>query len=122
MKAFWVLSLVALALGCNHEVGSGVVCPAIAMAGLDVGVTSEQTAQALCDATVTATDGSYVERLVATSCRYAGAFERPGTYVLRAEGTGFLAKEVSDVRVIMGTGQCPHVQAVRLDIQLKTEP
>jgi hypothetical protein len=117
-KLLLLLCLAAAGLGCDHEAAPGGACPAIAQAGLDVGVAIDQTAEAVCDAAVTATDGSYAERLITTSCRYVGAFERPGTYVLRVEAPGFLTKEVSDVRVIRGAGQCPHVQAARLDIQL----
>jgi hypothetical protein len=118
MKKLLVLGLAALASGCDHEGGSGGACLAIAQAGLDVGVASDPTAQAVCDAAVTATDGSYAERLVATSCRYIGAFERPGTYLVRVEAAGFVTREVGDVRVIVGTGHCPHVQAARLDIRV----
>jgi hypothetical protein len=117
-KRLVFLGLAALASGCDHESGPGVACPAMARAGLDVGVTVDPTAQAVCDAAVTATEGSYAERLIATSCRYIGAFERPGTYRLRVEAAGFLANEVGDVRVIVGGGQCPHVEAARLDIRV----
>lgn len=122
MKRFWVLSLSALAWGCDQGPGPGVVCTAIAVAGLDVGVASDRGAQGVCDATVTATDGSYRERLTPTSCRYVGAYERPGTYVLHVERTDFLAREVRDVRVIMAAGECPHPQTVRLDIQISPTP
>jgi hypothetical protein len=109
-------------VGCEQSSGPSAVCPAIATAGLDVGVASERTGEPLCDATVTATDGSYSEQLAPVSCRYFGAFEGPATYVLRAERAGFQAKEVRDVRVSMGTGQCPHVNVVHLDIQLSPMP
>ncbi len=55
MKRLLILCAAAFACGCPPE--EEVVCTAIAAAGLSVGVTNEQTSQALCDATVTATEG-----------------------------------------------------------------
>jgi len=115
MKRILVLCVSALAWGCERD---PVVCTAIAAAGLSVGVTNEQTGQALCDATVTATDGDYSETLFPNECRYVGAWERPGTYRVRAEARGFAAKTIDDVRVVMGTGECRHVQEVQLKIAL----
>jgi len=95
-----------------------VACTAIAQAGLDVSVINEQNGQGICDATVTAEDGTYREALPAFSCRFVGAYERPGTYVVRAERTGFVTREVTNVRVTMMTGDCPHVETVRVQIRL----
>jgi hypothetical protein len=116
MKRILILCAAALACGCPPE--EGVFCTAIAAAGLSVGVTNEQTSQPLCDATVTATEDGYSETLVGNGCRYVGAWERPGTYRVRAEAPGFGAKTIGDVRVAMGTGECPHVQEMQLEIPL----
>jgi hypothetical protein len=116
MKRLLFLCAAALACGCPPE--DMVACPTVASAGLDVGVTSEQTGQPLCDATVTAAEGSYSETLVSNGCRYFGAWERPGSYAVRAAAPGFAAKTIADVRVAMGTGQCPHVQVTQLEIAL----
>jgi hypothetical protein len=116
VKKILVLCVAALAWGCDGD--SGVVCTAIAAAGLSVGVTNEQTSHALCDATVTATEGSYTETLFPNGCRYLGAWERSGTYRVRVEAQRFSTKTITDVRVVMGTGKCPHVQEVRLEIPL----
>ncbi len=94
------------------------VCPAVATAGLTVEVSNAATAQPICDAVVTATDGGYAERLVPTSCSYVGAFERPGTYQVSAEKAGFVPKQVGPVQVVMENGQCPHVRGVRVTIPL----
>ena len=116
MKRLLILCAAAFACGCPSE--EDVVCTAIAAAGLSVGVTNERTGQAQCDATVTATEGSYSETLSSYGCRYIGAWERPGTYRVRAEARGFATKAIADVRVVMGTGECRHVQEVQLEIAL----
>jgi hypothetical protein len=70
---------------------------------------------------VTTTEGGYSERLFEAACRFVGAYERPGTYVVRAARAGFVAREVASVRVVMGGGECPHVQEVRVPIALSPE-
>jgi hypothetical protein len=117
MKRPLALGALLLASACSPR-DDGVLCTTIAAAGLSVGVANEQTSQALCDATVTATEGSYSETLFPNGCRYLGAWERPGTYRVRAEAAGFVSKTVDEVRVVMGSGQCPHVKEVQLDIPL----
>ena len=109
--------LVTLGLpGCDST--PMVACTAIAQAGLDVSVINEQNGQGICDATVTAEDGSYREALPAFSCRFVGAYERPGSYLVRAERAGFVTREVTNVRVTMMTGDCPHVETVRVQLRL----
>jgi hypothetical protein len=119
-----VLKLLVLApcltvLACDDSL---VACPAVALAGLDVNVTSTSSSQPICDATVTAVEGSHSERLAPVGCRYQGAYERPGTYTIRAERPGFAPLELSGVRVVMGTGPCPHVQTVTVALPLKPLP
>jgi hypothetical protein len=99
-----------------------VACPAIALAGLDVGVVDNATSQPICDASVTASEEGYTERLSAIGCRYQGAYERPGTYRIRVDRTGFAGLELSDVRVVMSAGQCPHVQTVTVELRLIPQP
>jgi hypothetical protein len=120
MRAALVVLVALGAVSCNQdsERGSGVVCTAIAKAGLGVDVKDETTSQPICDATVTATEGTYSERLVAVGCTFAGAFERTGTYTVRAEKAGFAPKEVGKVVVVMDDGVCPHVRETRLSVAL----
>jgi len=108
------------ALGCGDELPGDpkIVCTAIATAGLGVEVKNETTSEPVCDATVTARDGAYSERLVAVPCRYVGAFERPGTYTVRVEKDGYAPKEVERVQVVMDNGLCPHVEETSLTILL----
>jgi hypothetical protein len=96
-------------------------CPAIAYAGLDVSVVNEQNGQGICDATVVASEGTYQETLRGFPCKFVGAFERPGTYVVRAERTGFVTREVTNVRVTKLTGDCPHVETVSVLIRLSPQ-
>jgi hypothetical protein len=98
-----------------------VACPAYAVAGLSVEVTNAATGQPICDAVVTITERQYFERLFETSCRFVGAYERPGTYVVRAERVGFVTRQLGSLRVVMGRGPCPHVQEVRVAIALTPE-
>lgn len=119
MRPFVLVALAATAWGC--DAGDQVACTAFAAAGLSVAVTNAATGEPLCDVSVTATEGDYSERLYQGACLFAGAVERPGTYAVRAEGPGFVAKEVRDVQVVMGGGPCPHVQQVQLSIALSPD-
>jgi hypothetical protein len=114
-----LVALLATLGGCDDSL---VVCPAIAVAGLDVQVLNNTTSQPICDATVTAVEGTISERLVENACRYQGAFERPGTYTVRAERVGFAPLELSGVRVLMNTEACPHVETVTALLRLLPRP
>ncbi len=109
--------LAAWSTGC----GSNEACLAYAVAGLRVSVVRATDGQDICDATVVAVEGSYVEQLHADACGFRGLWERPGTYTVRATRPGFRPKEMSPVRVVMGSGQCPHVEESRLTVPLEPE-
>jgi hypothetical protein len=113
--------LVLCSSSCGEEDRPPVACLAYAAAGLSVEVTNAATAQPICDATVTARQGSYSERLFVTSCSFVGAYERPGTYVVSVSSAGFVPKEATPVTVVMGGGDCPHVEQVRVAIALTPE-
>jgi hypothetical protein len=117
----WALLAASSAMSCVRGDNTPIACAAYAVAGVSVDVTNAATAGPICDATVTITDGSYSERLLETSCRFVGAHERPGSYVVRAERTGFVSKEVGSVRVVTSGGDCPHVREVRLAMPLLPE-
>lgn len=67
---------------------AGCACTNEARSGLRVTVTDKVTGMRICDAVVTAVDGSYSEKLLASGgpadCQYQGAFERPGRYTVTA--------------------------------------
>ncbi len=121
LRRLVLVVLAFAALSCDGQINPHVACLPVAEAGLSVGVISEQTGESVCDAAVTATDGAYTEALFAHGCRYVGAFERPGSYVVRVERSGFIPKTVTGVGVVMGAGECPHVKQIRLDVQLTRE-
>ncbi len=115
-KALWaMLAVVSVRCGDEH---TPAACPAYAAAGLAVSVSNASNGQPVCDATVTATDGAYSEQLFGVACSFTGAVERPGTYVVRATRHGFAPNELASVRVVMGSGECPHVQETRVTIDL----
>ena len=105
----------------NCDIVGPHACDAMARAGLTVSVTNAATGQPICHATVTATEGAYSERLMAVGCSFSGAYERPGTYVIRATAAGFQPKESGTIRVVMGGGECPHVDQVRVTISLSPD-
>ena len=116
---FKKLTVLALTLGLSGcDSSPTVACTAIAQAGLDVSVINELNGQGVCDASVTAVEGDYRENLPGFSCRFVGAYERAGTYTVRAQRSGYASREVTNVRVTMSTGDCPHVETVRVQIRL----
>ena len=114
------LLVAAFGVSCGEE-RPPVACTAYAAAGLGVAVTNAATGQPICDAVVTASEGAYSERLFEVACTFTGAYERPGTYVVRATRAGFLPSGVGAVRVVMGAGQCPHVEQARVTVLLTPE-
>jgi hypothetical protein len=121
MKAIhFFLIVAALGAGCTEE-REPVACAAYAAAGLGVSVTRADTGQPLCDASVTASEGAYSEKLTEVACTYTGAYERPGSYVIRATRPGFAPAELGPVRVAMGGGECPHVVQAKLTLPLAPE-
>ena len=106
------LSVGASGAACGHD------CKAYAAAGLVVTVRAASGAP-VCDATVTAIDGSYSEVLQPNGgdpsrCNYVGAYERKGTYELRAT-VGDATTTVASVHV--GVNEC-HVIPARSTITL----
>ena len=73
-----------------------------ALAGLVVTVTDGPGGARICDATVTARDGSFSQVLLALAsrpdCVYSGAYDRPGTYSIEVV-SGTRMKTVENVRV-----------------------
>ena len=106
------LAVGAPATGCGHE------CQAYAAPGLVVTVRTASSSL-ICDATVSAIDGNYLEVLQPnggdpTQCNYFGAFERKGTYEVRA-AVGNSTTTVAGVHV--AANEC-HVIPARSTITL----
>ncbi len=85
--------------------------------GLTVEVTSAATGAPITNATLTLTEGSYVEAMERfPTGDYVGAGERAGTYTLTAEASGFQTKTVSNI--VVTADEC-HVKGVRLEVELE---
>jgi hypothetical protein len=112
----------ALGLGlAGCESLSGHVCTAIALNAMEVRVVDGASNQLICDATVTAVEGSFSEVLVVrpfpagTECTYSGPTERAGVYEVRVTKAGYAANTTSNVRV--SRDDC-HVIPVKLTVTL----
>ena len=66
---------------------------------------NNQTGAPICDATVRAAAGSYVQQLTPAGCCYSGAFG-PGTYSVRVERAGFLLRIVPNVEILEHKSDC----------------
>ena len=105
---------------CGDHV-CNVLCPA--PGGLDIGVVNDQSGEPICDATVIATEGAYVEQLTPQGCRYVGASGRPGTYSVRVERVAFRPIVMPNVAVrVRRTDCCEITDFARIEIRLIPEP
>lgn len=113
---FFGLALLTLA-GCGLQ--NEVACTAIAAYGLNVTVVDDATGQQLCNATVTATEGTYAEPLTTFTstapCTYLGATERAGTYRIDVEAPGYADGTVADV--VVDKDEC-HVIGEAVEVRL----
>jgi len=96
-------------------------CSDVFVYGLSVSVLNGQTGAPVCDATVTASDGSFSTTLELTrqfdsdggfECAYLGAGERGGTYALDVK-VGAAEKKFTDL--VVNKGVC-HVQTRRVTV------
>jgi len=116
LVAPWFVVATVVGSGCSDR-----VCTTEFVYGLNVIVLNDHTGARICDAAVTARDGSYLENLQpvewsgAGNCQYQGAGERPGTYTVRAEAAGFAPSTVADVRI--SDNGC-HVEPVNRTLRL----
>jgi hypothetical protein len=118
----FLLSLVLLYLGsvsCSRPLDPRV-CTAIAVDALAVTVVDAATGQRICDATVTAVDGSFRSALRAfpagAECSYSGPTERTGRYEVQVSRAGYEPAVLRDVRV--SADEC-HVIPVALTVPLR---
>ncbi len=90
-------------MACSIPTGQ---CTDIAEAGLTVHVVDATSGNDICDAVVTATDGAHTEELQLTqtssSCSYAGAYERPGTYDVTVTEPNYATQEQAGIVVAAG--------------------
>ena len=105
--------------GCESPTDP-VVCTTIAVQAITLTVVDGASGQRICDATVTAVDGSFSQGLPpfpgsAPDCTYSGPTERAGTYEVRVSRAGYQPATASNVRV--AADEC-HVIPVRLTVTL----
>lgn len=114
-----LLVVAGAAIGCSGAGREDIVCAPYIATGLSVTVVNSQSSVPICDARVTARDGSYTETLgPGVTCSYQGAIERAGTYSVSAERSGFAGALTSDVRVVSTGGDCPHVRTAAVTLRL----
>ena len=112
------LALLALFLGGCEDPVTPRVCTAIAVDALNVTVLDAATGLRVCDARVSAIDGSFSVELRANpgpECSYSGPTERPGRYQVEATRSGYETAVVRDVAVT--ADEC-HVIPVALTVRL----
>jgi hypothetical protein len=119
----WVTIGLLVVPGCGDHV-CNVLCPVSGR--LEVDVINDQTGAQICDATVTATDGAYVEQLqlVPGGCRYAQSqCCLAGTYSVRVERAGFQPKVVRNVEIRVLRGDCCEItEGALVEIRLSPTP
>jgi hypothetical protein len=111
-------AVVCLQAGCSSDAG---VCTAEYEYGLAVRVVSSSTRALICDATVTASEGAYRERLKLIpgpdgpdECVYYGGGERAGTYAIDVVA-GTTERTIADIAVTHD--EC-HVLQRQLTVEL----
>jgi hypothetical protein len=117
MKDVCLMAFIATvvgAAGCSE--GRGACTPNVVI-GLNVVVGNSVDGAYICDAVVTAHDGSYSEQLTSSGCWYRGASEVAGTFTLVAEHAGFEPTTMSGVRVVSTSDGC-HVRPVNVTIRM----
>lgn len=99
--------------------GDELACDSSAAAGISVTVLSSETDAELCEATVTASEGSYEETLqlwFGPGCAYVGLWERDGTFTISVSHDGY---EDAVDHVLIPAGEC-HVE--QQFVVLRLEP
>jgi hypothetical protein len=98
----------------------GQPCTTLFAYGVNVTLTDAETGASITDATLTLTEGTYVEEMQSFATGdYVGAGERPGTYTLEASAPGY---ETQTVENIVVTADVCHVRGVHLDVRLERTP
>ena len=104
--------------GCKSP-SDPLICTAIGVDAIVVTVLDGASNQRICDATVTAVEGSFSQELrrfaAGTDCTYSGPPERAGVYEVRVTKAGYAPVTTSNVRVT--ADEC-HVIPVRLTVTL----
>ena len=111
------IATTAFAVASSVSCGNSVDCSSNALYSLQITVVDAQTGARLCDATVTARDGTFVEGLSCTGgpeCRCHGVLERPAKYEVTAVKSGYQSNTIT---VVAGQDEC-HVTPAYAEIKL----
>lgn len=123
LKIATLIILSLMVFSCGKDGPPEVACTLEARLGLSVVVLNSQSGARICDATVTATDGSYSETLTnhfgnTANCTYSGASERAGSYSITAEKTGFAEQTQDNIVVLEGECHITPAEQVTLSLDL----
>jgi hypothetical protein len=95
-------------------------CTDEAVAGITIYVFDQTTGDPICDATVTITDGAYTETptaITSSTCYFAGAYERAGTYDVTVSAPGKTTNTQSGITVTSNSNGC-HVLGRTLTFEM----
>jgi hypothetical protein len=96
-----------------------IACTAIYAYGITATVTDQDTGSPIPGATLTLTDGVYVEEMESFQTGdFVGAGERAGTYSLTATAPGYQSLAIDDIVV---TADICHVHGVHVDVELSPQ-
>ncbi len=116
-----IVPLLLLSLAaCGAAAPDEVVCTMQAVAGLNIRAQDAVSQAPLCNAVVTADDGTgdpeRLEKLGEPDCVYAGAWEREGTYAVTVTAPGY--RPVTLEGLVVSAGEC-HVTPVQRTVNLE---
>lgn len=102
--------------------GEGEFCSPTPVLGIAVVVKDGITDFPICDATVTITEGAYVETLRAdgegADCQYVGAEDRPGSYTVQATHPDYAQPATFPAPVDVESDACGHAVLSRVELEL----
>lgn len=104
--------------------GDDAACAGVRDAGLVIAVVDDDTGDAICDASVRLTQGTYTEDLAAEPpdpCRYIGA-RRPGSYSVAVTADGYAPTTVTTTVEARDDGGCGSVETREIELRLTPTP
>jgi hypothetical protein len=97
-----------------------VACTMMYVYGVSAEATNAQTGATITNATLTLRDGNYIEVMQSiTPGEFFGAGERPGTYSLTAQASGFQGVTVENI--VVKSDPC-HVIPVTVQVAMQPQP
>jgi hypothetical protein len=113
--------LISISSACSSNSGGSTACTDVLVYGIVATVKDAKTGQLICNATVTANDGTTTSTLQPSgsggSCTYVGAPEQPGQYTLSAAAPGYAQATAA---ATAAAGQC-HVTTAAVTIPMTSQ-